>query len=159
MQTDRKVKISVQSQLRIAGTLERTFRLIHDVKDDYYFKRLLEKIGFLICRIDQLLNGCHRSWHCFDLEEEDPYLKSVLKETNIKEVCRVGEFYFRRMLRMLNQSLMSRKEGTPPNRRNSLNTLTTLTGLINRIQTVMDAIINGQEVVATEDSSRAQLFP
>lgn len=69
----------------------------------------------------------------------------------------MGEFYFRRMTRMLNQSLMSRKEGTPPNRRDSLNTLTTLTGLVNRIQAVMDCIINGQEVIA-EDNSRAQFF-
>ena len=110
----------------------------------------------MICRIDQLLNGCTREWHQFELEEDDPYLKSVLTENNIKEVCRVGEFYFRRMIRMLNQSLMSRKEGTPPNRRDSLNTLTTLTGRVNRIQTVMDCIINGQEVVA-EEASRAQL--
>ena len=83
--------------------------MILEIKDDYYFKRLLEKIGFLICRIDQLLNNCTCDWHQFELEEDDPYLKSVLKENNIKEVCRVAEFYFRRIIRMLNQSLMSRK--------------------------------------------------
>lgn len=102
----------------------------------------------MIGRLDQLINDSTVPLTSDYLSEEDPYLESILHTKNLKEVCKVAEFYISRLVKMTSESVV--EEYTNKIKDNGVcsppSSLLGLSSNLIKIQNVMGSILNGQPI-------------
>jgi hypothetical protein len=86
-------------------------------------------------------------------DQDDPYLKCIINEKDPKEICKVAEFYCKRLMRMVGHRAMigevsvSQKENVNQADNTENIQRLSLTTLLVKVQSIMDSITNNQEIL------------
>lgn len=155
-----QLRTTPEGQRRVGELLRQTVEQLGAASGTTYFARLLEKMQYLLSRLDELVGGARREWHVGPRDDDDPYLKCVAAEKDAKEVCKVAEFYCKRLVRMvghktlIGEAVAEKRDSEGGQPIGPLQKFS-LTTMLRKVQSVMDCIANNQEV-AVEEPGRAK---